>query len=504
MCVSKIIRSLEQNVKEFAKNIFNIKGEMSMKKLVAIVTLFFVVCPLFTFTGCGQKKEEEVELAVLDGAFNRKCTFSIDLGFESELVSNPLMLLLIQLCPDEDIKNELVTATKPEAYYESKKIYFLTDGTCIIAEKDSETMRKMNKLLDAAKSDEELARAKYTVGGYRLMPTEEENKYTLAVSGSTMVTYMYDSSAKSLVGTGTFQEEHFNEVAPEAAPDVSTASRFDYSAIPTGGGLEAKYMAMGEYEVLSEAYREQEQATYFQYKVWYPGEMENTDKKYPLIVLANGTGVIATAYEHVFRHLASWGFIVVGNDEANCNTGLASENSLALMLALNEDSSSKFYGKIDTDKIGSAGHSQGGVGAINAVTAQPHGDKYKAVFTASTTQHAVSELLGWPYDISKITVPYFAVAGTLTTDAGDGQENAGIAPLSSMQENHGLIHESVSKIFARRTGADHGEMLTWADGYMTAWFLWHLKGDEEARKAFYGEAAEILTNGNWQDVEKNF
>ena len=41
------------------------------------------------------------------------------------------------------------------------------------------------------------------------------------------------------------------------------------------------------------------------------------------------------------------------------------------------------------------------------------------------------------------------------------------------------------------------------DGYMTAWMLWQLTGDEEAAKVFVGEDAEILKNPNWQDVEKN-
>ncbi len=46
-------------------------------------------------------------------------------------------------------------------------------------------------------------------------------------------------------------------------------------------------------------------------------------------------------------------------------------------------------------------------------------------------------------------------------------------------------------------------MLARSDGYMTAWMLWQLCGDEEAAEVFIGEAAEILHNNNWQDVEKN-
>ena len=39
-------------------------------------------------------------------------------------------------------------------------------------------------------------------------------------------------------------------------------------------------------------------------------------------------------------------------------------------------------------------------------------------------------------------------------------------------------------------------MLCSADGYMTAWFMYYLKGETEAGKAFFGEDAEIHSNEN--------
>ena len=59
------------------------------------------------------------------------------------------------------------------------------------------------------------------------------------------------------------------------------------------------------------------------------------------------------------------------------------------------------------------------------------------------------------------------------------------------------------KIRASAAGAEHEEMLMRTDGYMTAWMLYQLQGDEEAGRAFLGEDAEILHNSNWQDIEKN-
>lgn len=98
------------------------------------------------------------------------------------------------------------------------------------------------------------------------------------------------------------------------------------------------------------------------FKVWYPTEMDNSDMTYPLVVMANGTGVKASRYEAIFDHLASWGFIVMGNEDKNSWEGVSSSESLAFMLDSNNDTSSIFCGKIDTANIGITGHSQRGVG----------------------------------------------------------------------------------------------------------------------------------------------
>lgn len=52
---------------------------------------------------------------------------------------------------------------------------------------------------------------------------------------------------------------------------------------------------------------------------------------------------------------------------------------------------------------------------------------------------------------------------------------------------------------ARRNNADHGDMLYFSDGYVTAWIMYWLQGDEYAGEAFFGEDAEILKNGLYQN-----
>ncbi|MCD8192557.1 MAG: alpha/beta hydrolase [Oscillospiraceae bacterium] len=292
-----------------------------------------------------------------------------------------------------------------------------------------------------------------------------------------------------------------------AVTDYQNKNYWKYAA--PAGEIEKKYTAMGELDV---SYSEFDAKTdaYQKYEIWYPSEMINSDTKYPLVVMANGTGVRASEYQEVFKHLASWGFIAVGNEDDSSLTGASSAETLDFMLAQNENTSSVFYGKIDIENIGIAGHSQGGLGAVNAVTNQNNGNLYKAIWTASATSPywGQDDVFGaaWRVDMSKINIPCFMVAGTGPADAGTAtditqKEGQGICPLWGLTESYNAIPDGTPKVMARLIGKDHGDMLRYADGYMTAWFMYYLKGDDYAGGAFFGDNAEISTNANWQDVQ---
>ena len=293
--------------------------------------------------------------------------------------------------------------------------------------------------------------------------------------------------------------------------DVPSVTADYYTQTQTGGEIEEIYTAMGEYDVDYAEYPAQD-LLIKQYKIWYPSALAGEEgREWPIVVMANGTGVPASRYAPVFRHLASWGFVVIGNEMQNSWSGGASAGALDLLAELNEDPSSLFYHKLDLDNVGSAGHSQGAIGAINAVTAQPNGDSYKALYLASTPSSLYASTLEWAYDPALIDVPCFMTAGTGLLDAGEAgspevaeeAQEVSISPMWSQEENYGLIPDSVPKLRARRTGADHAEMLPWPDGYMTAWFMYWLQGDEAAGRAFFGPDAEIVHNPLWQDIEKN-
>ena len=156
----------------------------------------------------------------------------------------------------------------------------------------------------------------------------------------------------------------------------------------------------------------------------------------------------------------------------------------------------ELYGKVDFENVGITGHSQGGVGVFNAVTEQKSGRYYKTIVSLSPTNHELADALDWLYDESKITVPTLLLSSTGSTD-----ENL-VVNLDGLTDIYNRISSNVTKVMARRNNADHGDMLYFADGYVTAWFMYWLQDDESAGEAFFGENAELMKN-EWYQDQKN-
>ena len=260
--------------------------------------------------------------------------------------------------------------------------------------------------------------------------------------------------------------------------------------VDTGGEIEAKYLSMGAHEV---KYTEAEApGDWKKFEAFYPAGLETEENTYPVVVFANGTGVAASKYKALFRHLASWGFIVLGSEDPSTCTGASAEAALVWLLEQNSDPDSVFYQKVDRSHIGISGHSQGGVTVFNAVSEQPHGGLYTCAVSLSPTEWALAAAIGLDYDPSKMTAPTLILAASendvITPDGVNGL--ADVIPAGTVR--------------ALRPGMDHGKMLYSADGYVTAWFMWQLQGDQNAAKAFVGERPEILDNPLYQDVAVNF
>lgn len=282
-----------------------------------------------------------------------------------------------------------------------------------------------------------------------------------------------------------------------------------------GGTLEAKYTAMGSETVLYKEF-DAKNDVIKKYALWYPEKLEQSTEKYPVVIFANGTGSASATYKSFLTHLASWGFIAVGNDDQNTKTGDSLNKTINFLIEENNKQDSPFYQKIDLDNIGIGGHSQGGSAVYNMAGKQSNKNRIKAIYTVSATSSYHTNVFkdGWEYDLSLVSVPTFMTAGTGAFDAGTANSKdvksdekagimQGITPLWSLEENYNNLPDNVDKIYARKKDVDHGDSHLQMDGYMTAWFMYWLKGDKEAGNVFFGNTAEIKTNGNYQDVRVN-
>lgn len=257
--------------------------------------------------------------------------------------------------------------------------------------------------------------------------------------------------------------------------------------------IETKYAANGNYAVTHESH-DAEEPRVGQHQVWYPSEVTTSNHRWPAVVLANGTGVNASRYEVIFRHMASWGFVVIGNEDVGSWDGLSTIISLQHLLDLDNDASSPLYGKVDTTAIGLAGHSQGGVAVYNAATRYDQSHLFKAICPQSCASPDLSEGLGWDFRPSQVAAPTLLMAGTGIVDANS------ICPLASLQQNYDSI-AGQPVMMGRIIGVDHGDVLSRGEAYTTAWMRYWLCGDAEAARCFVGDDAEMFSNTQWQDVK---
>lgn len=132
---------------------------------------------------------------------------------------------------------------------------------------------------------------------------------------------------------------------------------------------------------------------------------------------------------------------------------------------------------------------------MNAITAQQHRAVFKTAVSLSPTNKELAHNLMWDYDATKVNIPILLISG-----AGGGDDWVVTG------EQLADIYDDIcsDKIMLRRKDTVHNEVLYTANGYVTAWFMWHLQGDEEAARAFVGENAEILNNSLYQDQQSCF
>jgi len=266
-----------------------------------------------------------------------------------------------------------------------------------------------------------------------------------------------------------------------------------YSKVETGGNIESKYMSLGKYDVSK--YEEDAKQNFKKYIIYYPSELENEDKKYPVVIFLNDTNLTASKYYKLLEHMASWGFIAVGTESSYDWNGVSADLVVNHLKSLNSrkkynDKNNIFYNSIDLESVGIEGFGEGAIGAINAVSKDENSSIFKCVVMISPIGKEVSNNNEWYYDAKNVDIPSLIINGDKDNDNRSDDKN---------------IYSDISndKIFLIRKNADYKKMYYSADGYITAWFMYYLKNDNGASKAFLGDSAEILSNKLYKNIEKN-
>ena len=271
-------------------------------------------------------------------------------------------------------------------------------------------------------------------------------------------------------------------------------SAFAKSATPVWD----KYSKSGEYKVSSFEFSISEND--FTYKVWYPKDIKNM-KKRPVILYCNGTGsnyIISPETETYLKKAASYGFICLTNTDENTGLGTSMNAGFDELLRFNAKKSHKFYKKLDLDKVGIAGHSQGATCCMNLASKGrfENGKYFKAIYACSlpSPELAASVVQNCPYDSSLVSIPTLLLSGTGITD------DAFICPLDRSVKP--AVKTIKSDVYAARMiDVEHADSILKTHPYMIAWFDYKLNGNKTAAKAFIGKTPELKTNKKWQDFQ---
>lgn len=264
--------------------------------------------------------------------------------------------------------------------------------------------------------------------------------------------------------------------------------------IETGTAAEKYYAGKGSHQTVRMI--ERTAAPIKKYTIFYPAELEEDDAAYPVILYVNGTGGKASRYEPLLEQLASWGFIVVGTEDKATGTGESTIRMLNHIIEEHQNPQSIFYRKINTEKIGAAGFSQGGAGVLNAVSAYPESSTFHTAVLLSPPCESTAESLGYPYDLKKVHCPVLMLAGT----SGEFELEF-VIPYEQMNIMYDKIE--VPKMMARKKGMTHDDMVIQGQGYLTAWMLWQLQDDPQAADVFTGNPADLSDNSLYQDFRTN-
>ncbi|HYE31514.1 MAG TPA: alpha/beta hydrolase [Methylomirabilota bacterium] len=242
--------------------------------------------------------------------------------------------------------------------------------------------------------------------------------------------------------------------------------------------------------------------------IFRPKDLSPFGAKETLPIIVWGNGACANSpWEHVnfLSEVASQGFLVIaiGPMPAEGQRGGPGGptkshlfiDALNWAVAQNSDKASRYYQKLNTNKVAVAGMSCGGLQALE-VAPDPR-VRTALIFNSGILPDPGAGRGGMP----KLTKDHLAKLRTPTLYVLGGEKD--IAYKNGMDDVRRLDHVP---IFAANLDVGHGGTYGKPHGgefaiVATAWLQWQLRDDKEAAKMFTGEPAGLAHREGWK-VEK--
>lgn len=218
------------------------------------------------------------------------------------------------------------------------------------------------------------------------------------------------------------------------------------------------------------------------YRIYYPEDFPLA--KSPIVIWGNGTGALPDNYDALLKHLATWGFVVIDTYSKITGNGSEMLGALDFLISENKAPNSIFYQKLDTINIGTAGHSQGSIGAINSHTKYASGNRIKTIVPIALPSLSLCNPND-KYDASLIKASLLILGGT---------KDFIISPKSANQKAYDLVANApAAMVLLKQVG--HHEIFDDGGlhrGLLTSWLAAQLLQDTKAKKVYEGSNPEIL------------
>jgi hypothetical protein len=210
------------------------------------------------------------------------------------------------------------------------------------------------------------------------------------------------------------------------------------------------------------------------YTVYRPANW-GCGEKFPIITWGNGTCAQPDGYGALLRYISSYGFVVVAANSRQVGSGTPQPmlHALDFAIAANKDSTSPYYGKLDTTKIGAMGHSQGGSATVTAASDSRIVDTI--IFNGGDTCAKEYLAVSGDTDITGYTASGMATAVNGNTAAPGAWLFYHMVPNTGNLNGHLTLMLQPERVI----------------GPATAWWEMVFKGDAKAKAWFSGTSCNL-------------